>query len=121
MTDKMPGDMPADWAVGRARELTGTMLWTNGQGRHHTPLETFARYIEAHESPPVDLALAEARKLFAAQHRAGRYDLTFAGGVAKYGAAEAEILRGDFDKHGILLLMESCLRRGLELGQTPND
>lgn len=102
MTDDMgvEAGAPAEWAIERARKLTGTNLWTNGQGRHHTPLETFARYIEQHEKPPVDpvdVALAEVLRSFCPND------------VRSYRDRAVAVFRNGLE------------RNGLYLSETPND
>ena len=59
----MDKDMPADWAIERACELANAMgaAWNMkdakdayGIRRSGDTVSAFARYIEAHEQPPVD-------------------------------------------------------------------
>ena len=64
-------DMPADWAIERA--LVPHTGWTPedvrcqvGYGSHLAQtIDAFARYIEAHEQPPVDPDLVTAREICA--------------------------------------------------------
>ncbi len=69
----MDKDMPADWAIERAIELVNV----DGSTYTHESLtqkhfvswslgKAFARYIEAHEQPPVDPDLVTAREIAAA-------------------------------------------------------
>ena len=69
----MDKDMPADWAIERAIELVNV----DGSTYTHESLtqkhivgwslgKAFARYIEAHEQPPVDPDLETAREIAAA-------------------------------------------------------
>lgn len=56
-------DMPADWAIERAYELS---LFDHGAITERTDWRLgFARYIEAHEQPPVDPDLVTAREICA--------------------------------------------------------
>lgn len=66
----MDKDMPADWAIERAIELVNV----DGSTYTHESLtqkhiagwslcNAFARYIEAHEQPPVDPDLVTAREI----------------------------------------------------------
>lgn len=68
----MDKDMPADWAIERAIELVNV----DGSTYTHESLtqkhiagwslcKAFARYIEAHEQPPVDPDLVTAREICA--------------------------------------------------------
>jgi len=113
---------PPDWAMARAAELAGVGkidMTANAFAQACSQMQVgFARYIAAHEEAPVDPALIAARELFSQHHSAGRVDLTFYGGLAKSGAANAEILSGDFDRHGILLQFLAGIHRGIELAKT---
>ena len=70
----MDKDMPADWAIERACELVnaaggGTLSVKIAKGAiglgHNLALNALARYIEAHEQPPVDPDLETAREICA--------------------------------------------------------
>lgn len=70
----MDKDMPADWAIERACELANAMgaAWNMkdskdayGIRRSGDTVSAFARYIEAHEQPPVDPDLVTAREICA--------------------------------------------------------
>ena len=72
----MDKDMPADWALERAVELANAngANWTAENTKQHhfggmvgpVTMQAFARYIEAHEQPPVDPDLVTAREICAA-------------------------------------------------------
>ena len=67
----MDKDMPADWAIGRACELAGCRSMKEDIVRKHEThwgegaVVALARYIEAHEQPPVDPDLVTAREICA--------------------------------------------------------
>jgi len=82
----MDKDMPADWAIERAIELVNV----DGSTYTHESLtqdhiggwslgKAFARYIEAHEQPPVDPDLETARAImsdamiYAGKNRVGQH------------------------------------------------
>lgn len=81
-------DMPADWAMDKAEALIDEVCGKGFAG-HKVPagaIRQFARYIEAHEQPPVDPDLVTAREICAGVageldrpdavkfYRAGDYD-----------------------------------------------
>lgn len=94
MTEDTTTKFPADGAIERALELAGASAHAAAAVRAHPHLYSttlaFARYIEQHESPPVDPVLLKARELaagvaheiegysdasdFAAGYRSGTYD-----------------------------------------------
>lgn len=96
------GDIP-DWAIEKA-----TKLRDDGYDREETSLATFARYITAHEEPPVDPLVLEAREIVAGtwekrgssiaagQYRSGMYDAC--GGPS-------------------MQIAMACLKRGMELAR----
>lgn len=113
------GEEIPEWAWERAEvlckaERSSTDWWT--PNRDFPSVSALARYIAQHEEPPVDPLLIEARKLYADAHRAGRFHLQLPGAVAKYGAAEKQILAGDFDYR--LEDTLAALRRGIELAKS---
>lgn len=67
----MDKDMPADWAIGRACELADCRSMKEDIVRKHKThwgdgaVVALARYIEAHEQPPVDPDLVTAREICA--------------------------------------------------------
>ena len=67
----MDQDMPADWAIGRACELADCRSMKEDIVRKHEThwgegaVVALARYIEAHEQPPVDPDLVTAREIMA--------------------------------------------------------
>ena len=67
----MDKDMPADWAIGRACELADCRSMKEDiMQKHEThwgegAVVALARYIEAHEQPPVDPDLVTAREICA--------------------------------------------------------
>lgn len=71
----MDKDIPADWAIERACELANAngAMWTVENAKKvkfdattgPTTMQAFARYIEAHEQPPVDPDLVTAREICA--------------------------------------------------------
>lgn len=95
----MSGDIP-QWAIRRAEELR-----VGSEFIH----DTFARYIAAHEEPPVDPLLIEAREIVARF-----YD-------TKEGLRHrAKLFRdGDYDNKPECVQALMALRRGMELSKEP--
>ena len=67
----MDKDMPADWAIDKACQLCDCMSCKRDVIRKHEThwaegaVMQLARYIEAHEQPPVDPDLETAREIMA--------------------------------------------------------
>lgn len=67
----MDKDMPADWAIDKACQLCDCMSCKRDVMRKHEThwaegaVMQLARYIEAHEQPPVDPDLVTAREICA--------------------------------------------------------
>ena len=85
----MDKDMPADWAIDKACQLCDCMSCKRDVIRKHEThwaegaVMQLARYIEAHEQPPVDPDLVTAREICAGaqasfseadDYRGGKYD-----------------------------------------------
>jgi hypothetical protein len=107
MSDEIP-----QWAKERACELANSMkplsvLWIVEDIPAASTLTALARYIAAHEEPPVDPLLIEARKLAAdiAMERGANRDVVDHYETAK--ATDPEISR-----------VIRVLRRGIELGKS---
>jgi hypothetical protein len=89
---------PADWAIERAcalfNEARHTGPWDSRLNRGNPVVVTFARYIEAHEEPPVDPLWAEA--------------MAFTAGRGWNGSSPALPM---------VKFAYAALRRGIELGK----
>lgn len=108
----MTGPKIPQWAKERAVELVNTrtagmMDYTASSVASHNPsLVAFAAYIAAHEEPPVDPLLIEAREIAGAQIG---------------GSAEVNIRIGNHDRETLVQAVLTALRRGMELAkQEPN-
>lgn len=98
------------WAVERAEELAAAEA---EGGTTWTPLaDAFARYIAAHEEPPVDPLLVEARQIAAEIRRSARE-----GAPYQQCSIAAKIEAGEWDDHQLVLSAERALRRGMELAK----
>jgi hypothetical protein len=104
MSDEIP-----QWAKERACELSGASVWIPADVdlNNNSALTALARYIAAHEEPPVDPLLIEARKLAGdiAMERGANRDVVDHYETAK--ATDPEISR-----------VIRVLRRGIELGKS---
>lgn len=110
MTDDIP-----QWAKWRACELASdpddepwspNHLEMSGLGR------AFARYIAAHEEPPADPLLVEAREIAADVRRAQATDeQSMVAGVSR------TIREGKWDDHGLVTAAHRALKRGMELAR----
>lgn len=110
MADEIP-----EWAAGRVSDLFGAEHDGKGGEHAYTVLSrAFARYIAAHEEPPVDPLLIEARKLLILDHTGG-HDLWHGGTMMKDGAANELIRAGHYDGHKFIPRYLAALRRGMEL------
>ncbi len=114
----MSQDIP-QWALAQACEHLNAELKHNGsplryrmsEAAYNVPIIVLARYIAAHEEPPVDPLLLEAREIVA------RFYDTKEGSRHR-----AKLFRdGDYDNEPECAQALTALRRGMELAkQEPN-
>lgn len=102
-----------DWAIQRANTLYDAENPKNGYVGDNFR-RAFGRYIAAHEEPPVDPLLIEARKLFLLDHNSG-VDLWDSGVMLKDGAGSHLIMNGRFDLRPEIGKYMGALRRGIEI------
>lgn len=102
MTDEIP-----QWAWERLRELMGYKQDT--EFRHWRGFDNLARYIVAHEQPPVDPLLVEAREI------AATCDLSGMANWRKFCRA------GHYDGGSEVSIALAALKRGIELGKGANN
>ncbi len=94
------------WAYDRVREMRAAVDAEKGKEawRYNTAEQAFAAYIAAHEEPPADPLLIEARKVF---NEWNTWDAD----------AKARVLCGSYDFNDHLQLILKGLRRGIELAK----
>lgn len=102
----MAQDIP-EFAKQRVCGLVNATLGWNRWGvtevEDSATLRTFARYIAAHEEPPVDPLLAEARKIAANQFKGS--------------STEVNISIGNHDHESLVQGCLTALKRGIEIGK----
>lgn len=112
-----------DWAKERVGKLMcGEAGLLSGDSRFEALRNAFARYIQHHEKPPVDLLLVEARQLAARQ-----YQSEDDGIVRHYMRTDGSIMSGTGSDIAEMYLDGRCddrlpitlaaLRRGIEIGK----
>lgn len=87
-----------DWAIDRALELSGS------ESRTDPRVLAFARYIAAHEKPPVDPILIKAREIVAYAH-------------INTTAKPSRILKGAWDHTPVIKSAMDALREGIKIGR----
>ncbi len=105
-------DIP-DWAKERACELANAeapLRWN--PKRQHPAIDAMARLIAAHEEPPIDPLLIEARKIAASRLKDGVRYLSFHAGDADLCAMRYR--EGKNDDEFVLSLV-AAIKRGMEL------
>lgn len=89
--------MPPQWAIKRAREMTGYFAPTD-------MINAFARYIAKHEQPPVDPDVLAVREILAAHHSPLKH-------------TSEEYRTGFYDKHEQFQAALAAYRKRKEAGE----